>query len=153
MAYVKIVDGAVSVYPYSFAALRADNPQVSFPGVEGSWLNEWGVYAVAPTAQPAPDVNFDVVEGTPVLVGDTWTQVWTQVAASPEDVAFRNKQITDASHRDAVKADTFVQNFIAMTPAQVETYVNNNTANLAEVRSLLTKMGIMLLILARKQFS
>ena len=51
----------------------------------------------------------------------------------------------------AVKADTFVANFIAMTPADVEAYIQNNTANLADMRALLKKMGIMLLTLAKRK--
>jgi hypothetical protein len=52
----------------------------------------------------------------------------------------------------AVKADAFVQSFIAMTNSQVSNYVNANTNNITEVRALLNKMALMLLALARREY-
>ena len=31
MIHAKVIDGAISVYPYSFGNLQKDNPNVSFP--------------------------------------------------------------------------------------------------------------------------
>lgn len=150
MAYALIQNDAVTTYPYSFSQLRSDNPQISFPRTPGPWMEGYGVFEVAPTAKPAYDLNFDIVEGTPVKVGNTWTQVWNQVPASAEDIAERTQIASDATERESVKGDTFVQNFVNMTTAQVETYINNNTADITQVRSLLVKMGKMLNIVAKR---
>ncbi len=54
--------------------------------------------------------------------------------------------------RTAAKADTFVQTFVAMTPAQVLAYVDANINTVADAKVLLKKMAIMLLLLARKEY-
>jgi hypothetical protein len=153
MSYALIQNGAVAVYPYSFSMLRRDNPQVSFPSdPDDDKLAEFGVFAVAPTAKPSVDLTKNVVEATPVLTNGVWAQAWSVVGASAEEIAERQKAATFATDQAAAKADTFVANFLNMTPAQVETYVENNTANLAATRALLRKMALMLHILARREF-
>lgn len=154
MAYILTDGGSTALaYPYSQAQLQRDNPDISFPrNMSDEQLALWYVFPVVPTAKPAEDINFSIVEDVPVLNGSDWTQVWAQVPASAEEIALRTQRAWDAEHAATVKADTFVQNFIGMTPAQVEAYIDANTASLAEVRSLLKKMGAMLLILARRQF-
>lgn len=54
--------------------------------------------------------------------------------------------------KQAAKADAFVQAFVDMTPAQVVAYVASNVTDLASARQLLTKMALMLLLLAKKEF-
>jgi hypothetical protein len=95
---------------------------------------------------------FNVSTGETAEVDMTPEEVGVFDAQALEDAAARQQTETDAATAAAVKADTFVQNFIAMTPAQVSAYVENNTANLAQVRSLLTKIALMLLALARQQY-
>ena len=153
MTYALIIDGAVAQYPYSFALLRRDNPQVSYPSdPSDDRLAEFGVHAVAPAAKPATSLTQNIVEATPVLVGGVWTQAWTVVAASAEEIAARQMQAADEAAATEIKADTFVASFIAMTPAQVATYVDNNTATLAAMRTVVKKMAVMLLLLARREF-
>jgi hypothetical protein len=152
MTYALIQNGAVATYPYSFAVLRRDNPQVSFPSnPDDAKLEEFGVFAVASTAKPTIDLTKDIVEATPVLTNGVWTQAWSVVDASAEEIASRQNAATLATDQAAAKADTFVANFLNMTLAQVETYVENNTANLAATRSLLRKMAFMLHIIARRE--
>jgi hypothetical protein len=153
MLYAKIINGAVADYPYSLAKLQAENPNVSFPKQPtDELLTEYNVLPVVAIAQPSPTLTQEPVEQTPQIVNGQWTQVWAMVDVSPEEAARRQQAAQDETDNAAVKADTFVQNFIAMTPAQVSAYVENNTANLAQVRSLLTKMALMLLALARRQY-
>lgn len=154
MSYALIADGTVAAYPYTYAMFRAANPNVSFPAeASDERLAEWGVYAVAPVDKPSYNaITENVVEGTPVLVGDVWTQVWSVVPASAEEIAKRQAKAADEAAKAAVKADSFVGNFIAMTPAQVETYVQANVTNLATARDVIAKMGVMLLLLARREF-
>lgn len=146
-------DGSTT-YPYSFGQLRNDHPQVSFPSTPRvELLAEFGVYPVARVARPAPSdpMSRDVVEVSPTLVGGTWTQTWGEVDVSPAEVQNRLNIATDAAHKEIVKLDAFVATFIGMTPAQVETYVTSNTNNLVEIRTLLVRMGKMLLLLARRE--
>ena len=155
MSYALITDGAVvTAYPYTYAMHRAANPNVSFPAeVTADRLAEFGIYAVASVVKPAHNaITENVVEGTPVLVDTTWTQVWSVVAASAEEIAARQAKVADDAAKIAIKADSFVGTFIAMTPAQVETYVQNNVTSLATAKDVIAKMGVMLLLLARREF-
>jgi len=153
MKYVKVSDGVVSAYPYTLMDMRKEYANTSFPAEMGNdLLAEYGVYVVTATERPASTLTQDPVEQTPVQINGVWTQSWSMVDVSAEEAAQRQQEASDAAHAEAVKVDAFVQNFIAMTPAQVESYVVNNTANLAQVRSLLGKMALMLLALARREY-
>lgn len=154
MSYALIKDAAVVTYPYSFAQLRADNPNVSYPrDPSDEWLAAIGVFKVADAARPAHDpIAENVIEASPALVAGVWTRQWSVVPASAEEIAARQLRAADIAARDATKALAFVQQFIAMTSAEVETYVTNNTANLAQVRTLMVRMAQMLHVLARREF-
>jgi len=154
MSYLKS-DGADTVvsWPYSYAQLRRDNPDVSFPReVDDAWLAGYDIYKVAPTSQPAYDLTKNIVEGQPQRIAGVWTQVWTQVPASLEEIVARTKQADDAQAKFDVAADAFVQTFIGMTKEQVENYTANNTATVAAVRDLMIKQNLMLWVLARQEF-
>jgi hypothetical protein len=153
MSYLKLTDGAVDKYPYSLSQFRRDNPGTSFPKeMSDELLAEWSVYKVTPVTRPAPTLTQDPSEQTPQLINGQWTQAWAMVDVSPEVAARRAQDAADQAELAAAKEDTFVRNFIAMTPAQVEAYVTNNTANLAQVRALLTKMALMMLALAKREY-
>jgi hypothetical protein len=154
MNYLYSADGTtVTEYPYTFRDLRSSNPGISYPAEPtDAKLAEWGVYAVTPVARPAYDVNFLIREGTPTLIADVWTQTWEQVSATAEQIANRIADAKTESEQAEVKADAFVQNFITLTPAEVSTYVDANTQDVAEVRALLNKISIMMLLLARERF-
>lgn len=154
MSYALITDGAVAQYPYTYAMFRAAHPDVSFPSdVSEERLAEFGIYTVAPSAKPPSNaITENVVEGTPTLAGAVWTQTWNVTAASAEEIAKRQAKAADEAAKTAIKADNFVSNFINMTPAQVETYVQNNVTNLATAKDVIAKMGVMLLLLARREF-
>jgi hypothetical protein len=112
-------------------------------------LSTW--HDVSRASRPASTLTQDPAEQWSLIDG-VWTQAWTMVDVSPEEAARRQQRDTDAAAREAVKVDAFVQNFIAMTPAQVSAYIDGNTNSLAEVRALLNKMGLMLLALARREY-
>ena len=87
------------------------------------------------------------------LLADDHPDLIAYRQAKADAIAARESvEARDAEQRATVKADAFVAQFVAMTPAEVETYINNNTANLAAVRALLVRMGKMLLLLARREF-
>jgi hypothetical protein len=152
MKYLRNIDGLIT-YPYGLAQLKADYPNTSFPReMSDERLAEFGVYPVTAVTRPSSTLTQDPVEQTPQLINGAWTQVWAMVDCSPEEAARRQQAAADAADAAAVKADSFVQNFIAMTPAQVSAYVENNTGNLTQTRALLNKMGLMLLALARREY-
>lgn len=154
MTYALVKNGAVVKHPYNFAQLRDDNPQTSFPADPSDvHLANWDVLFVAPAPQPAHDpVTQNISETTPTLVGGVWTQTWAVSAAAAEEIARRQKRAADDATSASLKADAFVASFAAMTPAQVSTYVDNNTATLATMRALVKKMAQMLLLMARREF-
>ena len=88
--YVKIIDGAVAAYPYSADALKADNPNVSFPVVlTDEMLADFNAAIVRETAEPTVDYTQNVVEGIPVLQNGVWVQAWDVSNASDTEVAAR----------------------------------------------------------------
>jgi hypothetical protein len=152
MRYLRYLQGETQ-YPFQLSMLFSEHPNTSFPReIPDELLAQYGVYRVSSTQRPAPTLTQDPVEQAPQFINGAWTQVWAMVDVSLEEAARRQQEATDETDAAAVKVDTFVQNFIAMTPAQVESYVANNTANNAQVRALLTKMALMLLVLARREY-
>ena len=152
MNYVLAPNGVVSQYPYTYSMLLADNPDISFPRVPGTWLQTYNVFEVVPTAKPAYDLTKNIVEANPVFANGQWNQVWVQVAASAQEIADRQTAAADALAKEQALADRFVGQFINMTQAEVSTYVTNNTANLAQTRGVLDKIARMVHILAKREF-
>lgn len=62
------------------------------------------------------------------------------------------EELARAEITAAAKADAFVRKFVEMTPAQVTSWIGANVNSLAEAKTLLTKMALMLLLLARREF-
>lgn len=58
----------------------------------------------------------------------------------------------DAAIKEQIRADAFVANFVEMSPQQVIDYVNANVTTVAGARALLGKMGVMLLLLAKREY-
>jgi hypothetical protein len=95
--FVKTTNNAVTQYPYNVGQLRRDNPNTSFPKrPSDTLLAEWNVHRVTKTDRPAVDHTKNVVEGTPVLIDGTWTQVWETTDATTEEIAEREQARLDA---------------------------------------------------------
>ena len=90
--YVKIVEGGVAGYPYYLYQLKADFPDTSFPNPpELADLTVFGVYAVVESPEPSFDsATQRVTEAEPMLVNGEWTQQWSVVDLSPEEVATKD---------------------------------------------------------------
>lgn len=58
----------------------------------------------------------------------------------------------DNALRDNTRADAFVQQFVSMTPAKVEAWIDANVTTIAQARALFKKMALMLLLLARERY-
>ena len=91
--YAKIIDNAVSKYPYGLSDLKKDNPQTSFPEDALGRSDIQTDYGVTPVAAVSPSVvsGHNAVEGTPTKVGSTWTQVWNNVLKDPSQVTESEK--------------------------------------------------------------
>lgn len=76
MRYV-LADGETVIdYPYTFAMLRAANPDVSFPREPSEeTLAAFGVYPVAETVPPSEQFKRPV-EVAPVVVEGAWVRAW-----------------------------------------------------------------------------
>jgi hypothetical protein len=86
--YAKIIDNAVSKYPYSILNLRKDHPNVSFPEdalTRADVQTDYNVKTVVAVSKPTVS-GYNAVEGTPTKVGSDWKQVWNSVLKSPSEV-------------------------------------------------------------------
>ena len=104
-----INNGSVEQYPYTIGNLRRDNPNTSFPKrPSDAMLAEWGMQPVTKTDRPDVDHTKNVAEGTPVLNGDAWTQVWEVTDATAEEIAQRTEDQARSVRRkrDQLIADT-----------------------------------------------
>lgn len=72
-----LVDGETLLkHPYTFANLRADNPDVSFPAEPGiEHFEAFGAIPVQPS-EPPVEAGKQAVEADPVHVGGIWMQGW-----------------------------------------------------------------------------
>jgi len=107
--FVKTTNGQLDQYPYTVGNLRRDNPNTSFPKrPSDAMLAEWGMQPVTKTDRPDVDHTKNVTEGTPVLNGDAWTQVWEVTDATAEEIAQRTEDQARSvrSTRDQLIADT-----------------------------------------------
>lgn len=101
-------DGAVERYPYSFWDLRNDYPNVSFPlNPAADVLEDYNVRIVTLTTPPEVAYNQDLSESVALLDG-VWTQQWSLVDASAEDVTARNdaQSRTVRSYRNDLLAES-----------------------------------------------
>jgi Iap family predicted aminopeptidase len=88
-----IKDGQVFRYPYGVSDLRRDNPNVSFPkNMSDEALAEHGVMRVFFSTPPEITYTQDIKEGTPVFTDSRWTQTWSIVDLSEEQLAERTEQ-------------------------------------------------------------
>ena len=95
MLYAKIVDNAVSKYPYSINDLKKDNPNISFPKKTMSLehiRSNYGVVEVTEVGLPSSDTH-NIEEGDPTKVDGSWTQTWNQTQKTTDELNERVKAI------------------------------------------------------------
>jgi hypothetical protein len=86
-----IENGAVKQYPYGLGQLKADNPLTSFPAqATDEMLSSFGVERVFFATPPELTDTQVLVEGTPVIADNRWTQVFTVRDMTTDEVASRN---------------------------------------------------------------
>ena len=86
-----IENGAIKQYPYGLFQLKADNPRTSFPTqATDEMLSAFGVERVFFATPPELTNTQVLVEGTPVIADNRWTQVFTVRDMTADEVASRN---------------------------------------------------------------
>ena len=87
-----IENGAVKQYPYGLGQLKAANPLTSFPAqANDEMLASFGVERVFFATPPELTNTQVLVEGTPVIADNRWTQVWTVRDMTTDEVTSRNE--------------------------------------------------------------
>jgi len=87
-----IENGAVKQYPYGLGQLKAANPMTSFPAqATDEMLSSFGVERVFFATPPELTNTQVLVEGTPVIADNRWTQVWTVRDMTADEVTSRNE--------------------------------------------------------------
>tara|TARA_B100000131_G_scaffold309401_1_gene339832 strand:+ start:524 stop:982 length:459 start_codon:yes stop_codon:yes gene_type:complete len=138
MNYVKVIDGAVSKYPYDVTQLRYDNPGTSFPRiVSDEMLKEWNVFPVTEEDEPSyvPRLQNCVKNSEPTLDGSDWKISWTisdktgneqaeyQISLESEVRTDRNKRLDETdwwavSDRTMTNEQTEYRDLLRKVPEQ-----------------------------------
>lgn len=102
--YIKLKNGAIDKYPYSLNELIRDNPNTSFPAeISDECASEFDVYPVTQVEYPQVDHTKNVIE-TAELVGGKWTQKFSVVDASDDEIAQRKQELNDNAKRQRAMA-------------------------------------------------
>lgn len=109
--YAKIVNGAVSTFPYSPAKLKADNPNVSFPSkISDAMLSEYGVEPVTLDAEPSYTERTQKIvrNNAPTQSNGSWALGWAVVSKSQAEIAAYDDSIASSNRakRDKLLAET-----------------------------------------------
>jgi hypothetical protein len=97
--YVKLIDNVPSDWPVTFARVKHDNPNVSFPSSTSTVdVSSYGFapYEYADPEEYDPEYQ-NCVEVTPVLSGDNYVQTWqiTDKYTSDERTAYDAQKEAD----------------------------------------------------------
>lgn len=80
-------EGKIKTYPYSFAQLRADNPNTSFPDIPSdALLLSWNVVPVTQTQEPTVQPEQNVAEGEPANTDGVWYQTWVVTDKTQDEI-------------------------------------------------------------------
>jgi len=86
--YAKIEGNSISQFPYGRGHLKRDNPNTSFPKdflSSSDGRSAYNLVEVSPVERPESDTD-NISEGTPVLVGNVWTQNWIATPKTSEEL-------------------------------------------------------------------
>lgn len=85
--YIRVKEGVVVKYPYSWTDLRNEYPNVSFSlNMKEEDLKEFGVYVVKESGRP--EINYDqkLVELQPIFEDGDWIKQWRVDYLSDEEI-------------------------------------------------------------------
>jgi hypothetical protein len=100
--YVKLANGAASVFPFNLGDLRQEHPNTSFPSpISNSVLAEYNVYPVTIATPPQYDnKTHRAVQGVANVSG-TWVQTWTL-----KELPFEQASSNVRGHRNYLLAES-----------------------------------------------
>ncbi len=105
-----IKNKSVVAYPYSLEQLKLDNLNTSFPAtMPEKQLAEWGVFTVIATEKPNALPTTKIEEGKPVLIGNSWRQVWDVIFLTQSEVeakAAEAQEIIKAQRAEAYRTES-----------------------------------------------
>jgi len=110
--YVKIKNGSVDVFPYTFSMLKKENPETSFPKeIPESVLASYDIYPVVGQDMPSdfnPRTQNINLSSVPTLIDSVWTRVWTITNKTQEEInEVNNRQAQmQRDHRSFLFAET-----------------------------------------------
>ena len=147
MNYCKPID-ANTAEKYTLRQLKADYPDVSFPkrildgSLDEATLNarlvDYGVYPYNVPAEPAFDPAIERIEEGGILdAAGTWTQQWITVPLTQAELDALAAQALE----DGVRADTLLQNFMALGPDGIAAHINTNSTDLASANAIIIKLA------------
>lgn len=146
---------ALEKYPYRFRDFKADNPEVSIREDMDAVVSLISRVVQVTERGPRPDASNPltklVIRGPEVKTGGLWSETWTERDLTAEEIAANALAAADAQALADVKLDPFIDVFVGMTKQQVVDYVDTNINNLNSAKSVIEKMAIMLLILAKRE--
>ena len=90
--YAKIENGEVIKYPYSIEDLRKDNPDVSFPSIIDETTKSRYNMLLIQKVEIQSDYTKNISEDSPELFDGVWTQTWSVVDATEEEI---NQRLTN----------------------------------------------------------
>jgi len=105
--HVKLTNGVPAIY--TIGQLRRDNQNTSFPKfISEATLASYGVYPLTPAERPEADHTKNVLESTPEQINGVWTQAWSIVGASSEEITARLEEKSQSvrSERDYLLQQT-----------------------------------------------
>lgn len=112
--FIRIQDGKIIKYPYTYDDLREEYTSVSFPLViVGDMLAPFGVFSVNPVSPPRYNpLLVTVKEDTPKIDEETgqWKQIWVPHIPTEEEVNVAMKNIIANIEKEIqLRLDTFAQ--------------------------------------------
>jgi len=148
MIYAKVTNNVA--VEYSFAQLRADNRNVSFPAVlRNDTLVTYDVYPVILVAEPVVDPATTKVTGFTIEGSDsTWTQTWVTAAKTAEEQADHQTESDRVEDIALMKADAQILALLKARPTAINTYIEDNVTNLAEAKAVLKILARAVAVLA-----
>jgi len=156
--YCKPID-ANTAEKYTLRQLKADNPDVSFPksvldgSLDEATLNarlvDYGVYPYNVPAAPVFDAATEAVQEGSILNNEgVWTLQWLVVPLTQAEL----DELAAQAFEDGVRADTILQNFMALGPVGIENYIDVNSTNLANANEILKKLAKIVWLSSNRQF-
>jgi hypothetical protein len=136
---VKIINGDIETFPYSFRTLKKDNPNTSFPSsMTDEDFEAWGVYNV--TVSTPPEVAHNQRAETndaPTLIEGVWTLGWTVRNLTADEIALSSELVRGERNELLANSDWTQVNDSALDDSTKISWATYRTA----LRNISTQEG------------